>query len=83
MALEVSSLGIVNNLVMANQGTAAPEANGRTTGWEATCEFTKGTGRFEGLQGGRLFTGKRLAATPGAGAQYYTDYGLAYALPSR
>ncbi|MGD0459285.1 MAG: hypothetical protein ABSC21_16235 [Terriglobia bacterium] len=65
------------------QGTATPEANGKTSRWEATCEFIKGTGRFEGIQGGGSFTGKRLASTPGAGAQYYIDYDLTYTLPSK
>jgi hypothetical protein len=65
------------------QGTATPEANGKTTRWEAKCEFTKGTGRFEGIQGTGSFTGKRLASTPGAFAQYYVDYDLTYTLPSK
>ncbi len=70
-------------LCMKYQGTATPEENGKTTRWQATCEFTNGTGRFEGIQGGGSFTGKRLAATPSGGAQFYVDYDLTYTLPSR
>jgi hypothetical protein len=72
-----------STLCIRYQGTATPEANGKTSRWEATCEFSKGTGRFEGIQGGGSFTGKRLASTPGAGAQYYVDYDLTYTLPSK
>jgi hypothetical protein len=70
-------------LCIRYQGTATPEENGKTTRWKATCEFIKGTGRFEGIQGGGSFAGKRLASTPGAGAQYYIDYDLTYTLPSK
>ncbi len=65
------------------QGTATPEANGKTTRWDGTCEFIKGTGRFEGVQGGGSLIGKRLASAPGAGSQYYVDYDLTYTLPSK
>ena len=72
-----------STLCIRYQGTATPEANGKTSRWEATCEFNKGTGRFEGIQGVGSFTGQRLASTPGAGAQYYVDYDLTYTLPSK
>ena len=72
-----------STLCIRYQGTATPEANGKTSRWEATCELIKGTGRFEGIQGGGSFTGKRLASMPGAGAQYYIDYDLTYTLPSK
>jgi hypothetical protein len=71
-----------STLCIRYEGTATPEADGRTSRWEATCDLTKGTGRFEGIQGGGSFAGKRLASTPGAGAQYYVDYDLTYTLPS-
>ena len=70
-------------LCITYQGTAAPEANGKTSRWEARCEFIKGTGRFEGIQGSGSFTGKRLASTPGAGAPYCIDYHLTCTLPSK
>ena len=63
------------------QGTATPEA--KTTRWDGAYEFIKGTGRFEGVQGGGSLTGKRLASTPGAGSQYCVDYDLTYTLPSK
>jgi hypothetical protein len=65
------------------QGTATPEAKRNTSRWETTCEFIKGAGRFEGVQRGGSFTGRRLASTPGAAAQYYIGYDLIYTLPSK
>jgi len=64
-----------------NAITANPD--GKTARWEGTSEYIKGTGRFEGIQGGGTFTGKRLALTPGVGAQYYADSTLTYTLPSK
>ena len=72
-----------STLCIRYQGTATPEANGKTTRWQGTCEFIRGTGRFEGIQGSGSLTGKRLASTPGAGSQYYVDYDLTYTLPSK
>ncbi len=70
-----------NTFSIKYQGTATPEA--KTTRWDGSCEFIRGTGRFEGVQGGGSLTGKRLASTPGAGSQYYVDYDLTYTLPSK
>ncbi len=64
------------------QVSITPPTEGKTAMWEATGEFTKGTGQFEGIQGGRTFTGKRIGP-PGAGAQYYTDSIITYTLPSK
>jgi hypothetical protein len=64
------------------QVTIIPDPEGKTSRWEATGEFTKGTGQFEGIQGGRTFTGKRLGQ-PGAATQYYTDSIYTYTLPSK
>jgi hypothetical protein len=61
--------------------TAAPD--GKTASWKGTFEYTKGTGRFEGIKGGGSITGKRLAALPGAGAQMYNDITGTYTLPSK
>ena len=61
--------------------TADPD--GKTGRWEGKAEFIQGTGRFEGIQGGIIYTGKRFAPTPGAGAQYYTDGNWTYTLPSK
>jgi hypothetical protein len=61
--------------------TAAPD--GKTTSWEGTYEYLKGTGRFKGMKGGGSFTGKRLASLPGAGAELYTDMAGTYTLPSK
>jgi hypothetical protein len=61
--------------------TAAPD--GKTTSWEGTFEYIKGTGRFEGIKGGGSFTGKRFAPLPGAGAEIYNDFTGTYTLHSR
>jgi hypothetical protein len=66
---------------MQNTITANPD--GKTARWEGTFEYTKGTGRFEGIQGNGTFTGKRLAPLPGVGAQYYADEISTYTLPSK
>jgi hypothetical protein len=65
------------------QGTATLDADRKTTWWEGTSEFIKGTGRFEGIQGSGTSTGKRFSALPGAGAQYYIDWTFTYTLPSK
>ncbi len=57
--------------------------DGKTTNWEITGQLVKGTGRFEGIEGGTTSTGKRLARTPGAGAQYLRDVTMTYTLPSK
>ena len=64
-----------------NTVTASPD--GKTGRWEATFEYIKGTGRFEGVQGSGSYTGKRLASMPGVGAQFYVDYTATYTLPSK
>ena len=61
--------------------TSAPD--GKTTSWEGTFEYIKGTGRFQGIKGGGSFAGKRLAPLPGAGAEIYNDFIGTYTLPSR
>jgi hypothetical protein len=61
--------------------TAAP--GGKTTSWEGTFEYIKGTGRFEGIKGGGTITGKRLAPLPGAGAEVYNDLAGTYTLPPK
>jgi hypothetical protein len=65
------------------QNTVIPNPDGKTARWEGTSEFIKGTGRFEGIQGGTSFTGKRLVPLPGAGAQYLVDVTMTYTLPSK
>jgi hypothetical protein len=65
------------------QFNITPAPDGETGIWEGTIEYIKGTGRFEGIQGGGTFTGKRLAPVPGAGAQYYFDTTGTYTLPSK
>ncbi len=65
------------------QTTITPAPDGKTGRYEGTSEYIKGTGRFEGIQGGATSTGKRLAPTPGAGAQYLNDVTVTYTLPSK
>jgi hypothetical protein len=65
------------------QNIVTPSPDGKTSRYEGTSEFIKGTGRFEGIQGSGSYTGKRLAPTPGVGAQYYTDSIGTYTLPSK
>jgi hypothetical protein len=65
------------------QNTITANPDGKTARWEGTFEYTKGTGRFEGIQGGGTFIGKRLAPVPGAGAQYYSDSTGTYTLPPK
>ena len=64
-----------------NNITANPD--GKTGRWEATFEYIKGTGRFEGIQGSGTYTGKRFAPVPGVGAQFYIDSTGTYTLPSK
>jgi len=65
------------------QFTVTADPYAKTGTWEGTLEFIKGTGRFEGIQGGGSFTGKRFAPVPGVDAQYYSDYTMTYTLPSK
>ena len=65
------------------QNTITVNPDGKTARFEGPLENIKGTGRFEGIKGGGSITGKRLAALPGAGAQYYVDYTATYTLPSK
>jgi len=69
--------------VMKAQGTTTALPSGEST-FEGTSTLIKGTGRFEGIQGGGTYTGKRLAPlTPGGPADSYIDGNLTYTLPSR
>jgi hypothetical protein len=65
------------------QFTVTANPDGKTARWEGTFDYVKGTGRFEGIQGSGSFTGKRFAPTPGAGAQFLTDFTVTYTLPSK
>ena len=65
------------------QQTVKPDPDGKTTSWEGTFEYIKGTGRFEGIQGSGTFTFKRLAPIPGVGAQFFSDNTGTYTLPSK
>ncbi len=65
------------------QVTVTANPDGKTGRWEGTFEYIKGTGRFEGIQGVGTWTGKRLAPTPGIGAQYYIDSTGTYTLRSK
>ncbi len=65
------------------QNTVTADPGGKTSSWEVTFEYIKGTGRFEGIKGSGTATGKRLTPQPGAGAQYYVDIIGTYTLPSR
>jgi hypothetical protein len=65
------------------QGTTTALASGESM-FEGTVTFIKGTGRFEGIQGGGAYSGKRLAPlTPGGPAECYLDITWTYTLPSR
>jgi hypothetical protein len=66
-----------------SQYNITPAPDGKTSIWEGTFEYIKGTGRFEGIQGGGPFTGRRLAPVPGAGTQYCIDITATYTLPSK
>ncbi len=63
--------------------TIIANPDGKTSRWEGTFEYIKGTGRFEGIKGGGTYTGKRFAPVPGVGAQFYADYTGTYTLPSK
>jgi hypothetical protein len=65
------------------QTTITANPDGKTARWEATFEYIKGTGRFEGIQGSGSMTGKRFAPMPGAGAQFLVDSTGTYTLPSK
>ncbi len=61
--------------------TARPDG---TSTFEGTYTYIGGTGRFEGIQGGGSYTGKRLAPlTPGLTADAFLDYVATYTLPSQ
>jgi hypothetical protein len=66
-----------------SQYTSTTDPGGKTGSMEGTFEYLKGTGRFEGIQGGGTFTGKRLAPAPGVGAQFYVDLSSTYTVPSK
>jgi len=72
-----------STLWMKYQCTVTPNPDGKTAKWEGPFEFVKGTGRFEGIQGGGSYIGKRLAPSPNAGVQYYIDWTFTYTLPSK
>jgi hypothetical protein len=63
--------------------TVTPDPDGKTSNWEGTLEFTKGTGRFNGIQGSGTFTFKRVAPLPGVGAQFLSDNIATYTLPAK
>ena len=65
------------------QVTVTPNPGGKTSRYEGTFEYIKGTGRFEGIQGGGTSTGKRLAPQPGSGTQSLVDTTTTYTLPSK
>jgi hypothetical protein len=65
------------------QNIVTPGPDGKTSKYETTSEFIKGTGRFEGIQGSGTSTGKRLAPQPGAGTQYLVDTTMIYTLPPK
>jgi hypothetical protein len=69
--------------VVKAEGTTTALPGGAST-FEGTLSYIKGTGRFEGIQGGGTYTGKRVAPlAPGGPADSYSDWSATYTLPSR
>jgi len=65
------------------QGTTTA-GEGGTSSFKGTSTFIKGTGRYEGIQGGTSYTGRRLAPlTPGGPAELYADLTGSYTVPGR
>ncbi len=64
------------------QGTTRPDPGGKGSLFETTWNYTHGTGRFAGIQGGGTSTGQRFVPF-GGGAQLYTDTVGRYTLPPR
>jgi hypothetical protein len=62
------------------EGTTKEAGDGKSSLFEGTYTYIRGTGRFEGIEGGGTYTGKRI--TPfAAGADNYTDIAGTYTLP--
>ena len=66
-----------------SQGTTTALPGGKSS-YEGTITYIKGTGRFEGIQGGGPYAGRRLAPlAPGVPADSYFDLTATYTLRSR
>jgi hypothetical protein len=63
--------------------TITPNPDGKTSRWEGTFEYVKGTGQFEGIKGKGTYAGKRLVSMPGVAAQYYFEGTGTYTVPSK
>jgi hypothetical protein len=71
--------------VTKGQGTAEPDPKGLLL-FKGTTEFTKGTGRFEGIKGNLSFTGRSLtpySKEKGLWSDAYFDVTGTYTLPSK
>jgi hypothetical protein len=64
------------------KGTTRPDPGGKGSWFESTWTYTHGTGRFAGIQGGGISTGRRFVPF-GGGAQLYSDLTGTYTLPPK
>jgi hypothetical protein len=62
------------------EGTTEEVGGGKTSEFEGKYTYLKGTGRFEGIQGGGSYTGRRLTPLT-EGADCYSDGIGSYTLP--
>jgi hypothetical protein len=70
------------SFVILELGTTTPIADGNTALFNSTSiSFVEGSGRFAGIKGSGVMTGKRFAPL-GANADTYLDYTLTYELPT-
>jgi hypothetical protein len=71
-----------SSFVILELGTTTPGADGKTALFDSTSiSFVEGSGRFAGIRGGGVMTGKRFAPL-GVNADTYLDYTLTYKLPT-
>jgi len=72
-----------STMVTKFEGTTMA-GEGGISSFKGTGSFIKGTGRYEGIQGGTSYAGKRLAPlTPGGPADCYADFTGSYTVPGR
>ncbi len=69
-----------STFVTDSRGTTTADQASKTVTFKGTSAFTRGTGRFTGIQGEGAYTGRRFAPLPGVGAELYIENTATYTL---
>ena len=71
-----------STVVNRTQRLMVPNQSGNFSA-KITSEFTKGTGRFEGIKGTGFASGKTFPASKGEAGRFFSDFTWTYTLPTK